>query len=110
MGRGNALHNMKSYSTTTREIFTPEIDRFTGGKFKGNHHDMMVSFHRHGDQLTILIFWSKDSAGKFTKREVTDYSIESFLSEMKFDAEKMGLSFSCDDNIPNGFSFPEITA
>lgn len=97
---------MKTYTTTTREIFTPAVDRFTGGKFNGNHHDMMVSFHRHGDQLTISIFWGKDSAGKFTEREVTDYSIESFLNQMKSDAKEIGLSFSCVDNIPHGFSFP----
>lgn len=97
---------MKSFKTTTRKIFTPELDRFTGGKFTGNHRDMMVSFHRHADQLTVSIFWGKDSVDKFTKRETRDYNIQLFVNKMKSEAEEMGLLSSCEDDIPHGFSFP----
>ena len=97
---------MTTFSTTTREIFTPQFDRFTGGKFTVNHHDMMVLFHRHSDDLTVSIFWGKDSSGKFTKREITDYNIQSFVNKIKYEADEMGILYSCEDNIPDGLSYP----
>ena len=97
---------MKSHSTTTREIFTPTYDRFTGGVFNQNHNDMMVIFNRHSDELTVSIFWGKNSAGNFTQREITDYNISSFVNSMKSEFEEMGGLLFCEDDIPEGVSYP----
>jgi hypothetical protein len=102
------IHTMKSFSTTTREIFTPSFDRFTGGKFKGNHHDMMVIFERNNDNLNVTIVWAKNSAGMFNNRSIEKYSVSSMVKNLRSDAEDMGLLYSCDDNIPNGVSYPQI--
>lgn len=94
------------YTTTLREIFTPTYDRFTGGKFQGNHRDMMVIFDRKGDNLKITTLWNKGSVGMFGNRVVENYNIITMLDGFKNDAEELNLTFSCEDNIPQGVSYP----
>jgi hypothetical protein len=96
----------KEYTTTLSEIFTPVYDRFTGGDFRGNHRDMMVIFNRKRDALSITTLWNRGFGGMFGNRVVENYNISTMLEGFKNDAEEMNLAFFCEDNIPQGVSYP----
>jgi len=96
----------KEFNTDLRKIFTPEHDLFTGGDFRGNHRDMMVIFDRKGDAITITTCWNRGSAGMFGNRRLENYNISTMLEGFKNDAEELNLAFSCEDNIPQGVSYP----
>jgi hypothetical protein len=93
-----------SYKTSLRAIFTPALDRFTMGKFNGNHFDLFVSFNRNGDLVTVRQAWVRDAAGTFANHEEKDYSIKTLLRGLKECAEECRLSFECTDDLPEGFS------
>ena len=96
----------KEYTTTLLEIFTPTYDRFTGGDFRGNHRDMMVIFDRKGDAITITTCWNRGSAGMFGNRVVESHNISTMVERFKNVGKELNLIFSCEDNIPQGVSYP----
>jgi hypothetical protein len=94
----------KVYQTSLREIFTPGIDRATGGKFRFNHLDYKVSFFRHGDTMTVNHHGSADATGTRPLLESTTHSIRGILASLKETATECGMGFDCKDDMPEGFS------
>ena len=88
---------MKTNITLT-ELQRPQFDRTTGGAFKGNHYDLLVTRFRTGDMITETVSTVRDSAGHFTNRSSQTFS----ASEMVRMAEEYGMSVV--DDIPQGSS------
>ncbi len=93
---------MKTINTTTREIFTPSLDRYTMGAYQGNHRDLLVCFTRDGDKLTISQAWSRDSIGTFYHREERTYSVSEMIAGLAESAAEVGFSYDVVDDIPQG--------
>lgn len=93
-----------TYKTSLRGIFTPATDKFTGGKYQGNHRDFVASFTREGDKLTVDVGWIRDAGSMLVFRDSKVYSISTMLEGLKETADECGLTFECIDDIPEGFS------
>jgi len=93
---------MKTITTSTRKIFTPGLDRYTMGAYQGNHRDLIVSFTREGDRITVSQAWGRDIIGTFYHREEQVYSVSEMIAGLAESAGELGFSYVVEDNIPQG--------
>ena len=94
----NQPNKTMTTNTTLTELQRPQFDRTTGGPFKGNHYDLIVTRFRAGDTITEHTAAIRNSAGMLSSHSSHTYS----ASEMVRMAEEYGLTVT--DDIPQGSS------
>lgn len=102
--------NATAYKTTLRQIFTPALDRSTGGKFTMNHTAYMVSFFRNGDSVTVNHYGEKGWAPCRPLLDSTTHSIRGLLAGLRETAQDCGVGFECEDDLPEGWSMADPAA
>lgn len=101
---------MKTYSTTTTEMFTPSFDPSLGRKFTGNHADFTVILRRDGDEVTETCLGYQGLGPCRPILSKRTYSVTKLVADLRETCEEFGGDFECIDDLPEGISYPSAAA
>lgn len=101
-------HPKPTYRTSLREIFTPTLDRFTMQPYQGNHRDLVVTFIRKGNLVTVEQYWgAAEAPGDFYHCLREEMRIDA-ISDVIRDFAATATNFTevlIEDDLPEGFSY-----